>query len=236
GHFIGGVVAGKAVVAEADADVAVAAEGGVTGTGAVVGLGKADAYGGHFTGGPDGADGAVGIGTNASAGVGGEAEDTGVIGEATDTGGTGVRGVTAAAATNNAAGVRGVGLGNGNGVVAIAVSDGYGVYAQASGSRPALFLETRSDDPSSTTLGGIWARTSQGIKAFIAGVARHLWHTAGGAAIAWDSDLTGDTVDDEPDAILSCTISGADAPLVTGTVWILAAIEVGRHTGTADLE
>src|SRR5690606_19505389 len=41
GHFIGGVVAGKAVVAEADADVAVAAEGGVTGTGAVVGLGKA---------------------------------------------------------------------------------------------------------------------------------------------------------------------------------------------------
>src|SRR5690606_28408653 len=87
-----------------------------------------------------------------------------------------------------------------------------------------------------TTLGGIWARTSQGIKAFIAGVARHLWHTAGGAAIAWDSDLTGDTVDDEPDAILSCTISGADAPLVTGTVWILAAIEVGRHTGTADLE
>ena len=225
----------QAMSLEADDDAALFADGGVAGSAAVLAVGKVTAVGVRGSGGPGGANGVEGIGTgSASSGVSGLAEQRGVSGTATDAAdGFGVYGVSAAAATTLAGGVYGEGLGDGTGVFGES-SDGYGGLFTADGDRPPLFLTSRITDPTSTLTGGLWHRFSRGLSTYVANLPRLLWHTAGGAAIVWDYDQGPSTANDSPDTILTCTLTGADSPVVAGTVWIMVTVEVGRTSGTPD--
>lgn len=228
----------KAAEFEADDDAAIYAEGGVTSSAAILAVGKVDAVGLRASGGPSGANGIEGVGTGTTfAGVYGVADQYGVWGLGTDTvDGFGVLGQSAFLATVQAGGVMGEGRNDGTGVFGVA-ADGYGGLFTASGSRPTVFLSSRGADPTSTVTGGIWNRTTLGLSMFVANVARRIWHTAGGASIGWDSDLAGGVVDTTQTDILTVTLSAADAPLTTGTVWILVTMEVGRNAaGVAALE
>lgn len=222
----------KAAEFEADDDAAIFAEGGVTSSAAILALGKVNAVGLRASGGPSGANGVEGVGTGSTfAGTYGVAAQYGAQGLATDTvDGFGVFGQSAVLATVQAGGVMGEGRNDGTGVFGVA-ADGYGGLFAASGSRPTVFLSSRGSDPTSTVTGGIWNRSTLGLSMFVANVARRIWHTAGGATIAWNSDFGGGTVDDTADIIVQCTASGANAPVGAGTVWILAVVEVGRNSG-----
>jgi hypothetical protein len=223
---------------EADDDAALFAEGGVSGSSAILGLGKTIASGVRGSGGPGGANGVEGFGTGASAaGVFGLSALHGVAGQATDAAaGFGVYGVSdGAAVTVTAGGVHGEGLADGVGVFGEAV-DGYGGLFTANGDRPTVFLTARTTDPTATASGALWHRTNRGLSTFQQGVARLLWHTAGGPGTAWDSaemNNVGATVDENEFVVMTCTLNGADTPVVAGIVWIFVTMEIGRTSGSS---
>lgn len=235
GQFLGGTNSGVGVYAEAFADAAIFAEGGVPSSAAILALGKSTAAGVRGSGGPGGANGVEGNATGTgTAGVWGLGSSIGTQGTATDDSlGVGVYGLSALAGGPFAAGVQGQGRGDAKGGDFLA-EDGYGVAIAAPGERAHILMAGRNTDPSNVSAGVLWHRTSQGIKTFVAGVVRFLWHTAGGAAAAWDYSASG-VVDDTGGAACTCTLTGANSPVVTGTVMLIAVVEVGRNSGTPNV-
>lgn len=214
-------------------DAALFCDGGVTGSAAILAVGKLDAAGIRGSGGPSGANGVEGFGTGTtSAGVFGLADQYGVSGLCTDAvDGFGVYGESDNAAGLGGGGVFGNAMNNGIGVFGQSV-DGYGGMFTADGARQTVFMTPRIADPSSTLTGGFWNRTTRGISTFVANVARLVWHSAGGAAAtsAWDAGPG--TADGTTGVVLTCTLSAADSPVVAGTVWLLFSVEIGRTSGT----
>lgn len=187
-----------------------------------------------------------------------------VKGTSTSTAGAGVRGETPAAATSAAAGVIGVATasgvgvvgttvngkggsfaasGTGDGVVATTVSGNAGDFScsgngnaarfDAAGTKPTTVHVPRAADPSSNEDGGMWYRDNVGMKVRREGVTRTLCDSAGGSAFAAAGPSAG-FVTDTPTVILSAALSGANAPVASGTVMIRVSLEIGRASGTPD--
>lgn len=123
GSFRGGTVSGVGLIASGLVAEGFTCTGGTGPTvPALRSTGLVSAPGGLFTGGPSGADGAVGVATAGNfSGLRGEGPNRGVLGKTTNTSGTGVRGETAPAALAGSTAVRGVaqGAGTGGGFISV---------------------------------------------------------------------------------------------------------------------
>lgn len=124
---------------------------------------------------------------------------------------------------------------SGNAVAAQSSGGGHAGTFSAGGTRATVRLDPRSTNPATILEGGLWSRQDQGLLAHIAknggGAAlRHLFDTAGGMCFAAAFELGPGTVDAQT-TIVTATMTGSDAPVVTGRVLIVAVIEVGRKDG-----